>query len=167
MKKGFTLVELLAVMLLIGILSAVAIPQYTRSVRRAEITEGLTHGKTIYDAALRFKAVNGDWPRTFDQLSISFMEATAGSSAFDDGSFIYSLVPAANEEQAYVSARSTKGDYELRFIEPIVNSNGVFAPIACCPGTSNKGIWLCENVAKAPEAGETIPGLPNGCREVK
>lgn len=52
-KKGFTLVELLAVVLIVAILSGVALPQYRKVVEKARLSEAESMMRTIYDSSER------------------------------------------------------------------------------------------------------------------
>lgn len=156
MKKGFTLVELLVVVLIIGILSSVAVPRYTRSVRRAELIEGLTNGKTIYDAAIRHKSVNSEYP-TFDQIDVGFIGAeNIDGYVFDDVKFTYIIEPSDPAHLAVINKDQGKDGYFLQMLFPVVSATGVSAPIYCCPSTS----WVCNNASKVLS--------PDGaCTEIK
>lgn len=52
-KKGFTLVELLAVVLIVAILSGVALPQYRKVVEKARLSEAESMMRVIYDSSER------------------------------------------------------------------------------------------------------------------
>src|SRR5208283_1698155 len=61
-QKGFTLIELMIVIAIIGILAAIAIPAYQNYTIRAQVTEGLTLADGWKTAIAEYYANTGSWP---------------------------------------------------------------------------------------------------------
>jgi type IV pilus assembly protein PilA len=61
-QKGFTLIELMIVVAIIGILAAIAIPAYQDYTIRSQVTEGLNLGGAVKVAVAEFFANTGAWP---------------------------------------------------------------------------------------------------------
>ncbi|WP_428897102.1 prepilin-type N-terminal cleavage/methylation domain-containing protein [Parelusimicrobium proximum] len=72
MKKAFTLIELLVVVLIIAILAAVALPQYTKAVAKSKISSVLPTIRAIKDAQERYYLMNDTYTTDPDDLDIDF-----------------------------------------------------------------------------------------------
>lgn len=80
MKRAFTLIELLVITLIIGILAAVALPQYQLAVAKSRVVSLLPLIKGIQQAQQLYYLDHGEYVSDFNQLDIEFPAGASISS---------------------------------------------------------------------------------------
>lgn len=132
MNQGFTLVELLVVVLIIGVLSAVALPQYTTSVEKSRAAEALTILGAWHQSAERYKLQKNKWPETLNKLDV---EIPASGKSFN-----FSATGGGGTGEYVITAtRNAGAPYSIRLH---VSSNGNFYR-ECIPGSDTKTQKYC------------------------
>ena len=116
MKKGFTLLELLVVVLIIGILAAVAVPQYTKSVEKSRAAEALVNLKALDNAMQVYVFGNGQATNVLEDLSIDLAGEKVDDSTIKLKNFTYSAEK-YGEGRGYelVARRNNNGDVSKNY----------------------------------------------------
>ena len=111
MKKGFTLLELLVVILIISILAAVALPQYYKSKEKAEAVELQIMVKALQESQQRYYMVNNDFATSFDELDMDYEGyKRGGCEAFS----IFSPKDCFSNEKNVLFISNAKNSFALR-----------------------------------------------------
>ena len=138
MKKAFTLIELLVVVLIIGILSAIALPQYQKSVAKAKATQLIVGSKAIATEQNAYFLSNGTYAEQADDLS-SYPKNTANSLKVGKG--VCSLVYSNQEGSQRISCSMSNPDIVIQRYYKTNRLN-------CCTYSSDnfKGDDVCKNL---------------------
>ncbi|HFB3739379.1 TPA: pilin [Neisseria gonorrhoeae] len=78
LQKGFTLIELMIVIAIVGILAAVALPAYQDYTARAQVSEAILLAEGQKSAVTEYYLNNGKWPENNDEAGVASSSSIKG-----------------------------------------------------------------------------------------
>lgn len=122
MRKGFTLLELVIVVIIVAVLAGLGIPQFIKTVERAKASEGVSLLGDIRSSQMRYYAEYGIYTSTYTQLDVN------APTSLKNFASLAALTPSGTPGNVATIARNT-GAYTLA-----ITDTGV---IACTPSSGN------------------------------
>lgn len=150
-KFGFTLIEMMVIVLIIAVLAAVAVPEYQRAVTRTHFVQGITAIKSVIDSQQLYYLENSAYATTMDDLTLSLPQNSF--SHFSAMSF--DIPPSDSATPPHIQMRYKKNIDGTTVWLVGYFKNGERSQITCTVLTrtqaNSQARFLCENVTNSTE----------------
>lgn len=156
LQKGFTLIELMIVVAIIGILSMFALPAYQDYTKRTYVAEGMALASGAKLAATEYFSTQGEWPA--DNTAAGIANKITGQSVTDI------QITATDNKKT-----TPDGGVITITYGPKVADGATLKLVST--GTTGGAIeWVCSgtkaaNNGTATTGGLEVKWLPNNCRD--
>ncbi|ENM5769446.1 pilin [Vibrio mimicus] len=134
LQKGFTLIELMIVVAIIGVLAAIAVPAYKDYVTKSELASGFATIKSVITPAELYIQENGKISAsssTVDVLGVSSGSNTLGNLTISaENTIQFAHDTGAAQGAKFVYTRSA-GGWSCAYTQP--SSVSAAAPKGCTP----------------------------------
>jgi type IV pilus assembly protein PilA len=150
--RGFTIIELMIVIGIIGVLASIAVPMYNDYMKRSKVSETVNLISAVRMPAIEFYISNNAWPDNMEVLGKSSGEYT---STITTG-----ICP----------ERDSNGDPYLYFIEGVTKEIGLEGNQIRSYFNANTMNWHCSTAGVDDDgSGVPIPSqyIPGSCRNEK
>ncbi|HGM0430118.1 TPA: pilin, partial [Neisseria gonorrhoeae] len=104
LQKGFTLIELMIVIAIVGILAAVALPAYQDYTARAQVSEAILLAEGQKSAVTEYYLNNGIWPENNTSAGV------ASSAADIKGKYVESVTVAKGVVTAQMASSNVNNE---------------------------------------------------------
>jgi prepilin-type N-terminal cleavage/methylation domain-containing protein len=159
-KKGFTLIELLVVVFIIGILAAIALPQYQLATLKAKISQSLPILKAIGNAQDEYFLIRSDYADDFNLLSVKIGSQCAAKSCTVNN-IQYDIQPDGNIVAFYSQPTSSALSVMYRYSSAVSVYGGLIkGDFVCIPRGNALYIKACK--AMAGNNPKTVSGFTGG-----
>lgn len=116
-QKGFTLVELAVVVVIIGVLAAFAVPRFRASVERSKAAEAFNYLSAVQSAQERYHARQGQYAEDLDDLDIQFSSPKYFAVATPEAGTSGSIEDTWSQTLTRTGAAAGYGEYTVIFTE--------------------------------------------------